>query len=307
MALSLTRSDHILCVFVRWEANYDTLIGFCGKIEDHVCSFGLEVKVGDGDEGYHNIVNTFEGYSKGMYARVVIVNPLHEGLPKLALCAIPTCNKFNADWVRAQWEQMKQFWDLYCRQVGPLLGHASDGDARRRKLMLEDYRGVNQGSNQRYKVGWEGWQYSVAILPNRDLHGFGDQDQPHNGKKLINPLDRVSSTLVLGDQHAALSYVCNVYNHYPLQDHGLCWDDVNRTDRQNWAGPQRIASRRVQDCLSDLHDRRDVHHERALGTQLYLEICADYIDIFFSVKHDLRTGLFWHLKSLGSSDCGDCG
>ncbi len=159
------------------------MIGFCGPSKEHKCSYGLEILVGEGNEGYDKIVSTFEHCIKGQYARVIIVNPLHESMPKLALCASATCNKFDANWVRQHWMQLKSMWDKYCREiVGPLLGHASDGDARRRKLMLEDYRGMNS-SYPRYKVGWEGWQYSVSILPNGDLYGFGDQDPPHNGEK----------------------------------------------------------------------------------------------------------------------------
>lgn len=48
--------------------------------------------------------------------------------------------------------------------------------------MLEYYKGMN-GSDPRYSVGWEGWEHSVVILPNEDIYGFGDQDQPRNGKK----------------------------------------------------------------------------------------------------------------------------
>jgi hypothetical protein len=102
-------------------------------------------------------------------------------------------------------------------------------------------------------------------------------------------LDQCSASLLLSDQHASLSYVTNVYNHYERDKHGLKWDDVNRTDRQNWAGPQRIASKRVQGCLQDMWQRMDVRHDRSLGTQLYLEVCGDYIDVFFSTKHDLKT------------------
>lgn len=78
--------------------------------------------------------------------------------------------------MREHWKLLKTAWDEQCRDsVGPLLGHASDGDARRRKLMLEEYRGAT-GNYPRYNIGWEGWPYSVAILPNGDLYGFGDQD-----------------------------------------------------------------------------------------------------------------------------------
>lgn len=141
---------------VRWEAKYDALIGFCGPSENHKCSLGLEVIVGEKEEGYNKFLNTFEHYSKRLYARVVIVDLLHKSLPKLALCATTTCNKFIATWVRKHWAKLKKLWNLYCRAaVGPILGHANDGDAHCKKLMLEDYRGVNQFV-PRFNVGWEG-------------------------------------------------------------------------------------------------------------------------------------------------------
>lgn len=267
------------------------LIGFCGESgDDHECSFGVEIVVGTGDTGYENIVSTFKNYIQGMYARVIIVNPLHQSLPRLALCALATCNRFTADWVRRQWEELKRMWDLYCREgVGPVIGHASDGDARRRKLMLEDYLGKSNDL-PRYSVGWEGWRMSVSVLPNGDREGFGDQDQPHNGKKLINPLDRVTNLIVLGDAFVALGHVDKVYNVFSQDEHGLCYDDIQRTDRQNWAGPQRLASRKVQCLLFALSSERTAQdmHEKTLGTMFYLEVCGDYIDIFFSKKLDVR-------------------
>ena len=36
---------------------------------------------------------------------------------------------------------------------------------------------------------------------------------------------------------------------------------------------------------------KDLHWERTVGTEMYLEICADYIDIFLSPRHDLRARL----------------
>ncbi|KAL3681470.1 hypothetical protein R1sor_024426 [Riccia sorocarpa] len=119
--------------------------------------------------------------------------------------------------------------------------------------------------------------------------GAGDQDPIHNGKKLVNPLDRSTHLLVLGEHHACLEnvhLVCKLYSH---DVHGLNLDAVIRRDRQNWAGPQRLCSRTVQTCLKQLEERPDEQRERTLGTRLYLEIVADYIDIFFYVKLDLKS------------------
>lgn len=83
-------------------------------------------------------MSTFEHSTKSMHVRVVIINPLHESLPKLALYTIFTYNKFIASWVRDHWVQLKM---NIIEKISILPGHASDDDARRRKSMLKDYRG----------------------------------------------------------------------------------------------------------------------------------------------------------------------
>ncbi|KAL2630167.1 hypothetical protein R1flu_014853 [Riccia fluitans] len=209
IAVILAKDETWVKPTMRWEARRDMLIGFCGDKDNHVCKMGLEVEVGFGESGYSKIVESFEQKIQGSYARVVIVNPLHEKLPRLIVYASVTCNSFIASWVRDHWKGLKQRWDKCRRQVvGPVLGHASDGDARRRKLMLEDYLG---SEGQRWTVGWDGWVLSGIVLDSRDMYALGDQDPIHNGKKMINPLDKSSYPIVLGDFHACLEHVQLVY------------------------------------------------------------------------------------------------
>ncbi|KAL2643815.1 hypothetical protein R1flu_011402 [Riccia fluitans] len=197
---------------VRWEARRDMLIGFCGDKDNHVCKMGLEVEVGSGESGYSKIVESFEQKIQSSYARVVIVNPLHEKLPRLIVYASITYNLFIVSWVRDHWKGLKQRWDKCCQQaVGPILGHDNDGDANRRKLMLEDYLG---SEGQRWTIGWDGWVLSAIVLDSGDVYALGDQDPIHNGKKMINPLDRSSYPIVLGDFHACLEHVQLVYKLY---------------------------------------------------------------------------------------------
>ncbi|KAL2643716.1 hypothetical protein R1flu_011303 [Riccia fluitans] len=297
VAVILAKDETWVKPTVRWEARRGTLIGFCGDKDNHVCKMGLEVEVGFGESGYSKIVESFEQKIQGSYARVVIVNPLHEKLPRLIVYASITCNSFTVSWVRDHWKGLKQRWDKCCRQVvGPVLGHASDGDARRRKLMLEDYLG---SEGQRWTVGWDGWMLSGIVLDSGDVYALGDQDPIHDGKKMINPLDRSSYPIVLGDFHACLEHVQLVYKSYSHDHHGLNIDDVMRRDRQNWADPQRICSRKVQDCLNLLQCRTDERREWTLGTCVYLEVVADYIDIFYSVigfvfsSHFVWEGVFF--------------
>ncbi|KAL2642825.1 hypothetical protein R1flu_010412 [Riccia fluitans] len=218
-----------LCIWsAKWEARHDMLIGFYGDKDNHVCKMGLEVEVGSSESSYSKIEESFEQKIKGSYARVVIVNPLHEKLPRLIVYS------FIVSWVRDHWKGLKQRWDKCCRQaMGPVMGHASDGDARRRKLMLEDYFG---SEGQRWTVGWDRWVLFGIVLDYGDVYAFGDQDPIHNGKKMINPLDKSSYPIVLGDYHACLEHVQLVYKLYSHDHHGLNIDDVMIQDRQNWTG-----------------------------------------------------------------------
>ena len=66
------------------------------------------------------------------------------------------------------------------------MGHALDGDSRRRQLMLDDYIS-NVGS--KFTVPWEGWLLSALLVEENKVVGLHDHDYIHNGKKLVNPLN----------------------------------------------------------------------------------------------------------------------
>ena len=51
---------------------------------------------------------------------------------------------------------------------------------------------------------------------------------------------------------------------------------------------QRLYSLKVRDSLKRLQVDQDAHQERTLGTQMYLQIVANYIDIFLSISLTLR-------------------
>ena len=62
-----------------------------------------------------------------------MVNLLHVSLPRLVLVESCTCNCFDATWVKQQWNRIESLWNKECTNiVGPIIGHASDGDSRRR-------------------------------------------------------------------------------------------------------------------------------------------------------------------------------
>ncbi|KAL3677703.1 hypothetical protein R1sor_020659 [Riccia sorocarpa] len=86
---------------IRWVAQTDSLMGFCGRKEDtegepttvskngrkdgHTCVHDFSVLVGDGEEGYNIIVDTFKDCVKSNYARILMANLLHSSLPALLI------------------------------------------------------------------------------------------------------------------------------------------------------------------------------------------------------------------------------
>ena len=82
---------------ISWERKTDALVGFCGSKENHVCKSGYKIVVGSGEAGYSKIVDSFQTNKVGGFARVIMVNPLHNKLPRLVLVVCCTCGCFNSD------------------------------------------------------------------------------------------------------------------------------------------------------------------------------------------------------------------
>ena len=94
--------------------------------------------VGDGEEGYNAITSAFNSYKIGTFARAIILNPLHPKLPRLPVLIMATCNKFDSNFVFRQWQEVQRLYETEIEPiVGPLIGNSSDGDSRRRKIMLQ--------------------------------------------------------------------------------------------------------------------------------------------------------------------------
>ena len=150
--------------------------------------------------------------------------------------------------------------------MGPIIGRASDGDSRRRQLILEDYK-CKEGT--RFGVDWLGWLLTVRLTEGNSVSGLYDQDYIHNGKKLVNPLDSVARTLMLGGDLCSINHVAMVYNTFSYEQHGLLQADVDRQDRQNWASAQRLCQQKTQACLASMRLSEDGRSERTLGIEMY--------------------------------------
>ncbi|MCO5555170.1 hypothetical protein L7F22_008713 [Adiantum nelumboides] len=232
---------------IRWNAKDDTLIGFCGsKGENHQCCSNDIITIGEGSQGYEKIINAFQNHEIGNYARLLIVNRVHESLPRLALVVHCTCNHFDSIFIRAQWSHIERLWNSSLEDtIGPIIGHAIDGDSRRHKLMVEDYMAK---SDQQFFIDWCGWKLKSRLIDD-DVYGLHDQDFVHNGKKPISPLDSPTRQLAIGRVWITLNHVSMVYSSFPIDEHKLRDGDIQRNDRQNWGAAQRIASRQVQNLL----------------------------------------------------------
>lgn len=85
------------------------------------------------DADAYDKLHTFVTANKvGSYLRAVVVNPLHKDLPKVVVMFHPSCNSFDADFIRKSWGRLDAASrkHLSCLDVAPQ-GHSSDGDARR--------------------------------------------------------------------------------------------------------------------------------------------------------------------------------
>jgi len=79
------------------------LASFCGPTTDHVCISNFKLVIGSRKDEYNMILESFKDNKIGGFARIIVVNPMHDKLPHLVLVATCTCNCFDSAWMRQQW------------------------------------------------------------------------------------------------------------------------------------------------------------------------------------------------------------
>ncbi len=121
-----------------WDRKKDEVWGWCGKkSEEHECSSSFVHVVGNDPEAYQKLAEAFQSNKIATYARVIMINPIHIDLPPFVILLRACCNTFTHRHVLDEWNSIQELYDKYLLPVlGPLVGHASDGDSRRRKLHL---------------------------------------------------------------------------------------------------------------------------------------------------------------------------
>ena len=112
---------------------------------------------------------------------------------------MPTCNRFDHEFVFRQRQTVERLYEKELQDiVGPLIGHSSDGDSRRRKLNMLQLGTKNVGSRYRAVPMELGFVLSCRKVETENgyiIRDACDQDYIHNHKKLLNPLDHTSRVL----------------------------------------------------------------------------------------------------------------
>ena len=107
---------------------------------EHECMLDGSVHIGiGGTEGYQKIYDAMENNVVASMGRVMMYIPLNRDLPAIVVLLACTCNRFKAEpYVSEQWKMVAAICNKVLGPVvGRVIGHASDGDGRRRKLMIK--------------------------------------------------------------------------------------------------------------------------------------------------------------------------
>eukprot|EP00112_Aurelia_sp_Birch-Aquarium-sp1_P008356 Seg1918.2 transcript_id=Seg1918.2/GoldUCD/mRNA.D3Y31 product="hypothetical protein" protein_id=Seg1918.2/GoldUCD/D3Y31 len=302
---------------VEYNQKTDQLVGFCGvkseNPKDHHClQESATIVLGDDQDSYDHLRNAFQNYKIGGYARIILLNPLHVSLAGIVVLFASTCNKFSHQDVRRQWQLIHEQYNKYLEEaLGPLIGHSSDGDSRRRKLMLEDFK-CNEGGRYQPIQKKYGFIFSVRkeVSPVEQsgyvLRGLPDQDAIHQHKKLINPLDHPTRIMMMGPNYMVhMNHLLLVLQIFPWLRHRLTKSHLERTDRQNWQITQEISFKSVQSCLAELIDGNESRppDDSLKGTYTCLRVVWSYVEIFFSLVATLSqrikyAGYFVHFLAI---------
>ena len=102
---------------IQYHQDRDELLGFCGPILDHQCMENNHITVGNDQQAYERLVNAFAENVIGKYAGVILLNPLHEKLPRLVALLMPTCNRFSHHAVYRQWQKIQNLYEEHLEHV----------------------------------------------------------------------------------------------------------------------------------------------------------------------------------------------
>jgi hypothetical protein len=167
---------------------------------DHTCDFKYRVVLEHDKTNYESMMKAVASDCHGNYIRVIMVNPILAGMPKLVMMVQCTCNKFTHADVKEQWDLVEAAFHRTLRdQCGMFpVGNASDGDERRFKLQKKDclvenikeelyklpHAAVTMGSRS-YQYSHPKWTSGKNKMLVRHIHC---QDPRHKAKLLYGTM-----------------------------------------------------------------------------------------------------------------------
>lgn len=177
-----------------------------------------------------------------------------------------------------QWKLVRSWHRKHLfESVGPLIAHASDGDKKRVKCMVESHeRGM-------YGPDVPGFTLKAEVLDGLPI--LMDQDYPHGAKKARNSFLHATRDVFWGQFIATKNHLRLVIKVFPRDEHGLLEEDADVREKQNFPAVQRIAFPKVRTCLQKLqHGYTEADgqcfQEDCRGTIAHLEMIWAYLEVF---------------------------
>jgi hypothetical protein len=275
------------CGLVDFERNEVILHGFCGPLCGpggvHKCGLAGVTFSANGTCQMADLKRIFREYRIGHYVSVVMIVPLRADLP-VAVCNIAiTCNRFTTSDVQAKWAFLD---DAYYASglgavLGPMLGHASDGDARRRggQLQASLRSAIKLESGTSLYTGVDGSDLCVTVTKvgaTTRFSGLSVQDYIHCYKKLFNCF-RDTKDMALGMYSISMAAVAEAVESVGVEEHGIRAGDIGHDrNRQNTRPILRMVSDKARAAIAGLPD----FEERHKGTHAFLSVIAEFISMY---------------------------
>jgi hypothetical protein len=281
-----------------WCNRSDTVDGVCGlSVEGHKYDFTFKIIVGDDDFSSEDaIIRAASDCQRGTYLRLMMLNPLFEGMPSATIVMQCTCNRFDHTHVREQWIQVEKMCnDILLPNVGfVLIGFSSDGDARRFKLQAQDTLSTESKSTVNYKLDCDmishGSMKTMRVDNNAYCYPFTlrlvhSQDPIHKSKLLYAACAHQTRILMIGTYVVTHADVCQTYWEHEPSDrhhlHDITAEDVKCEDRQNFRTIVRMTSRNTLAAM------RCLKNQSLSGTIAVLQMISTYMLIFFGTKNSV--------------------
>jgi hypothetical protein len=267
------------------------LVGFCGplcgvlgpdgKPGPHKCGMAGVLFKATGAYQMKDLRHIFQGHRVGHYVSVVLLVPLCHDLPIVACHLEVTCNRFTSADIEEKWNWLERQYYVsgLGSTLGPLLGHASDGDVRRRGAQLRRSLRCAASPTANLYTGVDGLDLCVTLVDvdgKARPCGLSVQDYIHGYKKLFNCF-RDTKDMALGVHSISMAALVEAVEHIGVDVHHIRAGDVAADrNRQNTRPVLRMVSPEALAAIKSLPD----FEERHQGTYAFLSMISEFIDVF---------------------------